>query len=846
MARQRGSASGQPTKKPDSYRHAGNRKNTPPAGLVSPANDPDLDPGKYRYYSDHDPNRAPVLVWAEKYESDDLSVPTVSLHQHERIDPSAIIEKILKKETHVQETLTDFFRDPSNDLPLHQTLEFYRHSNNWSNRFIVGDSLLVMNSLMRKEEMSGKVQMVYIDPPYGIKYGSNFQPFVCNTEVKDGKDSDLAYTPETIQAFRDTWELGPHSYLSYLRDRLVLARDLLTESGSCAVQISDENLHYVRMLMDAVFGVGNFVSLIPFRKTTSATSKHMPIVCDYIVWYAKDKDNLKYNKMYKEKPLPINDPNYRYLELKDGTRRSMNQTEYENLSNVPPGSRIYRHADITAPGESSEDDSVEFEGELFRPGTNLHWKVRVDGMYRLIEKDRIAKAGNTLRRILYFDESRHSEITNMWQDTTSGGFEGKIYAVQTTAATIRRFMLMVTDPGDLVLDPTCGSGTTAYVAEQYGRRWITCDTQRVAITLAKRRLMTSKFKYYKLRHKEQGISAGFSFSPPDGVSEKTTAKTLAYDEEPQRLILHDRPDEEKGKVRVSGPFTVEAVPAQTVMSIDAMYGENAESEPDAESAHQHEWRDALKSSGIRAKNGQKIDFVSVEPHPATRWLHARARTNEPEPKTAVISFGPQYAALGPKQVESALQDARKIRDVDMIVFAAMQFDPEASKTIDETDWEGVSMIKAQINADLLVGNLKKKPGKSSDLFILVGQPDVSMEKKGEKYKVAVKGFDYYDTGSGKIVSGGKDKIVMWMLDTDYDGRSLYPQQIFFPMAKGDKGGYWEKIAAALKDHIDWSLLQAYTGTESLEFELGEHRQAAVKIIDDRGIESLKILKPDED
>ena len=600
------------------------------------------------------------------------------------------------------------------------------------------------------------------------------------------------------------------------------------------------------MLMDEVFGVGNFVSLIPFRKTTFATSSNIPVVCDYIVWYAKNKDKLKYNKMYKEKDLPINDPNYRYLELKDGVRRPMNAKERKNPSSVPPGSKIYCHTNVKAKDRSSKIGLVEFKGEKFEPGQNLSWRVSVDGMHNLINKNRIVKVGSILRRIEYFDDTSHGEVTNMWQDTTSGGFEGKVYVVQTTVTTIRRFMLMVTDPGDLVLDPTCGSGTTAYVAEQYGRRWITCDTQRVAITLAKRRLMTSKFKYYKLRHEKQGISAGFSFSPPDGVSEKTTAKTLAYDEEPQRLILHDRPDEEKGKVRVSGPFTVEAVPAQTVMSIDAMYGENAESEPDAESTHQHEWRDALKSSGIRAKNGQKIDFVSVEPHPTTRWLHARARTNEPEPKTAVISFGPQYAALGPKQVESALQDARKIRDVDMIVFAAMQFDPEASKTIDETDWEGVSMIKVQINADLLVGNLKKKPGKSSDLFILVGQPDVSMEKKGKKYKVAVKGFDYYDTGSGKIVSGGKDRIVMWMLDTDYDGRSLYPQQIFFPMAKGNKGGYWEKIAAALKAHIDWSLLQAYTGTESLEFELGEHRQAAVKIIDDRGIESLKILKPDED
>lgn len=790
---------------------------------------------------DYDSHLDPILVWAGKYETDDLQVPTVSLHQHERIDTSNIIAKFLKKETHAQEKLTDFFRDPTNDLPLQKAVEFYKHSSNWSNRFIVGDSLLIMNSLIKKEEMASKVQMVYIDPPYGITYRSNFQPFVCNTVVSDGHERDLAYTPETIQAFRDTWNLGVHSYLSYLRDRLVLARDLLTESGSCVVQISDENLHYIRMLMDGVFGTENFVSLIPFRKTTTATRSDIPVVCNYLVWYAKEVKKLKYHKMYKKKNLPINDPNYRYLELKNGTRRPMNREERANPSIVPPDSKIYCHTLVMAPGKSSKNSEIEFNGEKFKPTGNLHWSVSIDGMYNLIKKNRLVKVGNTLRRIVYFDESRHSEITNMWQDTTFG-FENKIYAVQTGTTAIRRFMLMTTDPGDLVLDPTCGSGTTAYVAEEYGRRWITCDTQRVAITLAKRRLMTSKFKYYKLRHETQGIGGGFSFSPPDGLFYKTTAKTLAYDQEPEKLILHDRPDEEKDRVRVSGPFTVEAVPAQTVMSLDVMYG--AKAEPDAETTHQQEWRDALKSSGIRAKNGQKIDFVSVAPHPTTRWLHARARTNEPQPKIAMISFGPQYAALGPKQVESALQDARTIRDVDMLVFAAMQFDPEASKTIDETEWPGVVMIKAQVNADLLVGNLKKKPGKSSDLFILVGQPDASIKKSGDKYKVVVKGFDYYNTSSGKIESGGTAKIVMWMIDTDYDGRSVYPQQIFFPMSK-NPGGYWNKIAAALKDHIDRSFLDVYTGTESLEFELGEHRQVAVKIIDDRGMESLRVLKPDE-
>ena len=818
------------------------RKNTPPVGLAT-QDKCDCDPGCY----DYNPRLDPILLWSKKYDAERLLVPTISLHLHERIEPTRIISKIFKKETHVQEKLSSFFRTKDNDLAINKAIEFYKHSNDWSNRLIAGDSLLVMNSLIQKEDMSGKVQMVYIDPPYGIRYGSNFQPFVCKREVKDRSDADIPYEPETIHAFRDAWEYGIHSYLSYLRDRLVLARLLLTKSGSCAVQISDENVHYVRCLMDEVFGKDNFVSLIPFRKTSTAPGNTIPIVCDYIVWYAKNRKCLKYNKMYMKANLPIDDPNYKFVELENGVRRPMNKKERYNPLTVPDSSKIYRHADITAKGKSSKDDKFVFEGRDFTPGPNLHWKVSLDGMYNLAKKNLLVRSGDSIHMVTYFDDHKYQEITNMWLDTISGGFEGKIYVVQTTAKTIRRFMLMTTNPGDLVLDPTCGSGTTAYVAEQFGRRWITCDTQRVSITLAKRRLMTAIFKYYALRHPEQGVSAGFSFSPPDGVIQKITTKTHAYNEKPDGVIRHDNPDVEAGKARVTGPFTVEAVPAQTAMSIDVMYGKDVEDqEPDAESTRQAEWRDALKSSGIRAKGGQKIEFTRVDPHPSTRWLHAVAKTNEPSPKTVFVSFGPQFAALEIRQVEGAIQDIRKIRDADMLVFAAMQFDPEAAKTIDEMDWKGVTMLKVQMNADILVGDLKKKPGTSSDLFMLVGQPDVVVERAGKnKFRIRVRGFDYYNTGTDKIESGGTDKIVMWMLDTDYDGRSIYPQQVFFTMGDGKDGGYWEKIAKTLKEDIDPNLLKAYTGTESLEFEFGEHGKAAVKIIDDRGVESVKVLYPPE-
>ena len=835
---------GDPKDRVSRYTHDGKRPNTPPVGLATPGNDEDDDPECY----DYNPRLDPILLWSKKYDAERLCVPTVSLHLHERIDPTTIISNIFKKETHTQETISRFFKNKENDLPFKKAVNFYEHSNNWSNRLIAGDSLLVMNSLIQKEDMASKVQLVYIDPPYGIKYGSNFQPFVCKREVKDGNDADIPYEPETITAFRDTWEYGIHSYLSYLRDRLVLAKNLLASSGSCAVQISDENVHYVRMLMDEVFGKENFVSLIQFNKTSTATVNTMPVICDYIVWYAKDIDHIKYHKMYKKKNLPVDDPNYRFVELKNGMRRNMSAEERRNPLMVETDSRIYRHSDITSKGKSSKNNTFVFKDKEFNPGPNLHWKVTLDGMRNLAMKNMLVNLGSSLHVITYFADRAYREINNMWTDTGSGGFEDKVYVVQTTAKTIRRFMLMTTDPGDLVLDITCGSGTTAYVAEQFGRRWITCDTSRVSITLAKRRLLTAIFKYYALQHPEQGIGAGFSFSPPNGVMQNITTKTHAYNEAPEDIILYDRPDVDTGKTRVTGPFTVEAVPAQTAMSIDAMYDQDMqEQEPDAESTRQEEWRDALKSSGIRAQNGKKIEFTRVDPHPSSRWLHAVAKTNEPSPKTVFVSFGPKFAALETRQVESAIQDLRKIRDADMLVFVAMQFDPEAAKTIDEMNWEGVTMLKAQMNADMLVGDLKKKPGAGSDLFMLMGQPDAVVQKIGNgKFRVQVRGFDYYNTGTDEIESGGTDKIVMWMLDTDYDGRSLYPQQVFFPMGTGKDGNHWSKIAKTLKADIDENLLKAYTGTESLEFEFGEHNKVAVKIIDDRGVESVRVLhKPGE-
>lgn len=399
-------------------------------------------------------------------------------------------------------------------------------------------------------------------------------------------------------------------------------------------------------------------------------------------------------------------------------------------------------------------------------------------------------------------------------------------------------MLMCTDPGDLVLDPTCGSGTTAFVAEEWGRRWITCDTSRVAITLAKQRFVTSTFDYFKLARPDEGIASGFEYK----TAKHVTLKCIANNEPPAEQTLYDQPLLDKSKARITGPFTVEAVPSPVVKPID-----DIENEPVAdnsvvrsgETARQYDWQDELLKTGIRGKGGQRVEFSRVETLPGCYYLHADGETKEDQ-QQVVISFGPDHAPLEQRQVELAIEEAQKlVPKPKIIVFAAFQFDPEAAKDIDETNWPGVTLLKAQMNADLLTDDLKKKRS-SNESFWLIGQPDVTASKvEDDKWQIEVQGFDYFNTKSGSIDSGGEERIAMWMLDTDYDGRSLFPRQVFFPMA-GAKDG-WAKLAKNLKAEIDEELIEAYRGSVSLPFEVGEHKRAAVKIIDDRGIESLKVI-----
>ncbi len=853
-------------KKPiESYDHKDKKRaNNPPVGLVTPETDPEA--GQKTTYQ-YDPHLDPQLVWAGKAEHTSFDVPTVSLHVHERIDPRTIIAAVRKRNGNgaaarqgdpnkgASGEQLPMFEQPEQNPPLREAIEFYKHAKGWTNRLIAGDSLLVMNSLLEKEGMAGKVQMVYIDPPYGIKYGSNFQPFVNKRDVKDGKDDDLTQEPEMIRAFRDTWELKIHSYLTYLRDRLKLAQKLLHESGSCVVQISDENVHLIRGLLNEVFGVENFVAEIVFKKTGGQSSTLIPTINDYICWYAKDRATCKFRPLFVEKsPGEEGATQYTWVELPDGTRRPLSAQEQRD-GTVPARAKFFQPYPMFSTGVSESDKPFDWNGQTFLPSSGNHWKVTERGRERLAELDRLMAQGKTLRFVNYLDDYPVTPITNIWQDTQISGYgESKIYVVQTLSKVVARCLLMTTDPGDLVLDPTCGSGTTATIAEQWGRRWITCDTSRVSIALAKQRLMTPVFDYYDLAHPNEGVGSGFKYKTVPHI----TLGAVAYDEPPAEETLYDQPKVDESKARVSGPFTVEAVPAPAVrplsditnpvdVNVDGGDASVADSSVgrSGETLRQDEWRDELLKCGIRGKKKQHIHFSRVETLSGTRWLHADAESTGDMPERVVVSFGPEHAPLEQRQVEQALEEAQLLKPKPkMVVFASFQFDPEAAKDIDETNWPGITLLKVQMNTDLLTDDLKKKRS-SNESFWMIGQPDVQVRKvkdgddKG-KIRIEVCGFDYYNPIEGKIESGDTSKIAMWMLDTDYDGRSLYPSQVFFPMA-GAKDG-WSRLAKNLKAEIDEELIEAYRGTISLPFAPGDHKRAAVKIIDDRGIESLKIVE----
>jgi|GEM_PF-155949 len=735
----------------------------------------------------------PELFWLNKYGNDDrddlLSVDIRSLYRHEHIAPERVISGLYKVVSEVTpqldlfQNMNELFGNSLEKDEIEKVSEYYHHQDGWTNRLIQGDSHLVMASLLEREGMAGQVQTIYFDPPYGIKYGGNWQIKLNNREVSDSGDEALSGEPEQIKAFRDTWELGIHSYLGYLRDRLIIAKELLTESGSCFVQISTENVHMVRNIMDEVFGSENFVSMISYVSTSGIPTSTLARAGDYILWYCKDISNIKYRELYEEKN--IEEIGYYNLVWENGKIRRITNEEKEDFSLLPKNAKLATSQSLTSQGESKSDNQVTLEGKKYSPPSGQHWKTTVKGIENLHKKGRILFQGSSIRYLRFFDDFNAKTTSNLWTNTVIGSQE-KIYVVQTASEIVKRCLLMTTDPGDLVLDPTCGSGTTAFVAEQWGRRWITIDTSRIALNIAKQRLMTAVFPYYKL-YSEQGLvdsgqqKSTHSSLPTNhlqdirqGFKYKTvphiTLKSLANDEPPATETLYDQPETDNKKLRVSGPFTVETLQNYEPVSPEEL-DKNDEwsvvSGQFEETIKQH-----LVSAGI--KNGRKDEMVvfrSVELL-SHSYLHAEGfyvvdsgqgpvvskekqlpTTHQPlitGERKAYFHIGPKFGTVSKTAVNEAVKECRQRGDAGWLIILGFSFESDIEGGTQTMSMGKFEVTKVRIHDDLLQEGLKKKPAKSAASFVTIGEPDIDLVDSGQ-WLVSV------NSGQGLVGSESNNK-----------------------------------------------------------------------------------------
>lgn len=816
----------------------------------------------------------PFLDWAGKAERLSMDVPTLPLFIHERLSSQAILATLKGHKREGVDAQASLFGDPQR--PLAERMKPYEHRDKWVNRMVLGDSLVVMNSLLEYEGMGGQVQMIYMDPPYGVKFGSNFQPFVRKRDVKNNDDADLTREPEMVQAYRDTWELGLHSYLTYLRDRLMVARDLLTPSGSVFVQISDENLHHVREVMDEVFGAGNLVSVISFKKTGGQSSTLLPGVLDYLLWFAKDRKLVKYRQLFATKnPGEEGAKQYNWVELVDKTRRPM--TSHEVDEGVAKGERILQPYPMVSMGATATDSAFAWKGKVYRPSPNRHWSVTSAGLEGLVKADRLMAIGNTLRFINYLDDYPVSPYTNLWSDTQTSGFAAdKFYVVQTLPTVVERCMLMTTDPGDLVVDPTCGSGTTAYVAEQWGRRWLTIDTSRVPLALARQRLLTATFPWYKVKDGSEHPSSGFEYQRRQnskgeevgGIVPHVTLKSIANNEPPEEEVLVDRPEEDKGVTRITGPFVFEAtIPTP----LDVEGSEKPETEraaietPSAQAgSYLDRMLDILRRSPLlRLEGNRTVRLHNIRP--LTRTLaglveasvEASAEGQTPtlvdvvgeaaeanglllagmSRKPVAIIFGPENGSISEGLVYSAAKEAAA-KDYTHLYCIGFAIEPNARQLIQSCeDVMGVAATYVQATMDLNMGDLLKNM-RSSQIFSVCGLPDVTVTKGTDgRYQVELVGLDVFDPISMENHHAKGDDVPAWLLDTDYNGMCFHVTQAFFPRTSA-----WDALKKALKADYEASLWDHLAGSVSAPFESRKDAQIAVKVIDDRGNELMVVKK----
>ena len=914
------------------------RRNIPTAEYRSVMEKADQAPVRVAYER-RNRDLDPQLVWRGKDEQDsaDLVVQAPPLFIQEKVHPKALIDDLLRRSKAAEreaDEQPDLFAD-FNGLPDGDArTEFYRHDANWSNRMILGDSLQVMASLAEREGLRGKVQCIYLDPPYGIKFNSNFQWSTTSRDVRDGKAEHVTREPEQVKAFRDTWRDGIHSYLTYLRDRLLVARDLLTESGSIFVQIGDENVHRVRDLMDEVFGFGNFVDQIVFQTSSGRVSDGLDGVYDLILWYSKDKAKTKFRKLKRPRSKNQLDTAYDYIQLEDGSFRRMTTSERSDPSVMPDGSKRFRPGQTQSQsgGESSRF-TVHFEGRTFLPPSTGGWRTSETGFARATKSARLMARGKSVAYRLCDSDNPYIQMTNIWTDTVFVAFgSDKLYVVQTNPSVIQRCILMTTDPGDLVLDPTCGSGTTAFVAEQWGRRWITIDTSRVALALARSRVMGARYPYYLLadsvegRRKEAELSQtvpsdspvrgdvrqGFVYQRVPHITLKSIANNAEIDViharwrqklEPLRAqlnaalgrtyeeweipreaddewaagptglhrrwweariarqreidaaiaakadyeYLYDKPYEDRGVVRVAGPFTVDSLAPHRTLGVD----ENDEpidhlaerrtgyGEPQQDFAAtilEH-----LKTTGVQqAHKEDRIEFTALTPWPGElicaegRYVEGGPDIDSGAERRAAIFIGPEFGTVTRPELAAAALEAGAA-EYDVLIACAFSYEAQASEF---RRLGRVPVLKARMNADLHMAGALKNTG-AGNLFVIFGEPDVDILADGtDRFRVKVNGVDVFHPGTGEIRSDGPEGIACWFIDTDYNEESFFVRHAYFLGANDP----YKALKTTLKAEIDRDAWETLRSDTSRPFERPASGRIAVKVINHLGDEVMKVFR----
>ncbi len=976
MARKR-----KPRKKIETLMHQEeSRRNIPTSELEPLVSEDDKTPLRVAYER-RNRDLDPQLVWRGKDDQDwsDLVVQAPPLYIQEKVHPKVLIDDLLREsreraKEEAPET-PDLFAD-FNGLPGPEaTTEFYQHDQNWSNRMILGDSLQVMASLAEREGLRGRMQCIYMDPPYGITFRSNFQWSTTSRSVTDGKREHITREPEQVKAFRDTWRDGIHSYLTYLRDRLTVARDLLAESGSVFVQIGEGNVHLVRSIADELFGHTNFITLLIIRKTGSHSDDFVGSSVDYVVWYAKDRGRAKFRRLFREGDQPpVDEKYYVNVHLSSGERRRMTKQERNREIGLPKNSTIFRYGPITGQGPSKHDEELFFEGRSYPPKLTRHWSTKTEGMYRVMRAGRMLSIGNDLAFDLRWDEVP-KKLGNVWEDTQSGGFgPDKSYVVETTPLVIERCILMTTDPGDLVLDPTCGSGTTAYVAEQWGRRWITIDTSRVALALARARIMGARYPYYLLADSRAGqlkvaevtrkapseaptggsirqgfvyervphitlkgiadnaeidviydncqpavesalwelnnalrehstafrVSAGgrkdtnIRFDVPEGTTFKlpngeTVPSCVLFEWEVPRNApedwpdaakahlarfwesrmarqremeasiaasadfhnLYDKPYQDKGRVRVAGPFTVESLTPHRVVEA-ASPPQVTKPSPDGVEDAPETYRiggaldmpaydftavilDQLRTAGVQqADKRHKIDFTSLSGWPGELICgdgHYREGNRE---RRAAILIGPEHGTVGRADLFAAAREAAEA-GFDALIACAFNYDAQST---DVAKLGKLPILKARMNADLHMSTDLKKT-KVGNLFVIFGEPDIEvLDAPDDCIQVRIKGIDLFDPRSGEVRSSEPGDLACWFIDTDYDMASFFVRHAYFLGAKDP----YKALKTTLKAEIDAEAWESLRSDTSRPFSKPASGRIAVKAINHLGDEVMKVVK----